>query len=513
MMEETKSTTNILIKVASLLLMLVSFIAFIAKAPAFPIASENLLPWSVWFLIAILVNMVVWGMVVKLMTYVLAIIWFFALIAAWVPDTSTVTATLTELDWEDPDGVVEFGEAIFKSKGQCSACHTLDTTAPKGRCPDLTDIGINAANREPGKDARTYLIESLYEPSKYLVPGYGKIMPEVWKNPIALTKIEIAAVIAFLESQGGEVNPTLFDEPIDRAEIGAAAEALPPLLTGDPEEGKRVFIDVACISCHEIQGLENPKAGEVNEDFEVVTAPELTEIAALNSMRYIEESILLPDKEIVPGYGTVTVLSKGVTYQGTLVSQDTEQIVVRTKADDGTETEHTILLSDLDEEPIEDLTDLKGRGYLTLTITPIDTDTPVSGEIVEESDTTVTLKVGDETQTVSKTDVKKQMTLHHYDENQTVVGELVSKDEFEIVLIVDGNEESFDTFDWNEDKSVLASAYGTRLEVKSPMPTNFPDLLSLREMADLIAYLSTLTGATEEETNEASSDTQEEVTE
>ena len=57
----------------------------------------------------------------------------------------------------------------------------VDPSAPPGRCPDLTDIGINAAKRVSGTDAKTYLIESLYEPAKYLVPGYGKIMPEVWK--------------------------------------------------------------------------------------------------------------------------------------------------------------------------------------------------------------------------------------------------------------------------------------------------------------------------------------------
>ena len=142
----------------------------------------------------------------KLMTFALFVIWIFALLAAWVPSTSTATGPVTELDWSDPDAVVEIGAAIFYSKGQCSVCHTLDTSAPKGRCPDLTDIGANAASRQPGTDAKSYLIESLYKPSKYLVPGYGKIMPEIWKRPIELTKLEIAAVIAFLQSQGGEID-------------------------------------------------------------------------------------------------------------------------------------------------------------------------------------------------------------------------------------------------------------------------------------------------------------------
>lgn len=487
---------NTLVRIASLIIMAVSFIAFIAKAPAFPIASENLLPWSVWFTLSVLVNMIVWFPVMKLVSFSLGIIWCYAFIAGLVPDTSTASGTVTTLDWEDPDAVAEIGLAIFNGKGQCAACHTLDTSAPKGRCPDLTDIGINAANRVPGTDAKTYLIESLYEPSKYLVPGYGKIMPEVWKNPIALTKLEIEAVIAFLQSQGSEIDPTPFIEPIDRGDIGPTAEELAPLLTGDPEKGKEVFIAAACISCHVVQGLENPKAGEVSEDFEVVTAPELTEIAALNSSRYIEESILKPNAEIVPGYGAVTVQSKGITYQGILVSQDEEKIVVRTKDDDGTEQEHTILLSELDEEPIEDLTNLKARGYFTLTVTLSDTNTSVSGKIVEETDETVTLQVGENTETISKASVQKQFRGTTID-GEEIVGAHISGEleDVEIVINIDGSEQIFDPFDFEQDAMFLFGT-GKKLFVTSPMPTNFPDDLSVSDMANLLAYLSTLTGQT-----------------
>ena len=159
-----------------------------------------------------------------------------------VPESSTAV-NLTALDWSDPDAVAEQGALVFNGKGQCSACHTVDTSAPKGRCPDLTDIGSNAASRVPGMDAKTYFIESLYEPAKYLVPGYGKIMPEIWKAPISLSRLEIEAVIAYLQSQGGEIDPTPFDEPIDRADTATAAAALPPLLTGEPDLGKKVFCD------------------------------------------------------------------------------------------------------------------------------------------------------------------------------------------------------------------------------------------------------------------------------
>ena len=492
-------------KIASLILVVVSFIAYIAGASAFPIASENLLPWSVWFIISVIVNIVLWSNVVKLLTFSLAVIWFYAFVAGLVPESSTAV-NLTSLDWSDPEAVAEQGGLVFNGKGQCSACHTVDTSAPKGRCPDLTDIGANAANRVSGMDAKSYLIESLYEPSKYLVTGYGKIMPEIWKAPIALSKLEIEAVIAYLQSQGGEIDPMPFDEPIDRADTATAAAALPPLLTGEPELGKKVFVDAACISCHVVKGIESPASGEANEDFEVVTAPDLSEIAAFNDMRYLEESVLVPGAQIVSGYGAVTVRAKGTTFQGTLVSQDDEKIVVRTKTADGVEEEHTILFSEFDDEPIEELTDLEAKGYFTLTLTPTDADAPVSGEFVSETDETVTLKVGEENQTFSKADVKMQMTLVDYDDIETV-GEYVSGKmaDDEIVLIVDGSEEIFDPFDYQGD--TLTRALGKKLLVTSPMPENFPMILSVSDLSNLLSFLSTLTGATAEAVLEETGDT------
>ncbi len=499
---------NTIIKIASLILMVVSFIAYIAGASAFPIASENLLPWSAWFLISVILNIVLWSNVMKLLTFSLAVIWFYAFVAGLVPESSTAVS-LTELDWSDPDAVAEQGALVFNGKGQCSACHTVDPSAPPGRCPDLTDIGITAANRVPGMAAKDYLIESLYEPEKYLVTGYGKIMPPVWKAPIALSKLEIEAVIAYLQSQGGEIDPTPFDEPIDRADTAVASAALPPLLTGDPELGKKVYVNAACISCHTVQGIESPAAGEATTDFEVVTAPDLSEIAAFNDMRYLEESVLLPGAQIVSGYGAVTVRANGITYQGTLVSQDTEQIVVRTKTADGVEEEHTILLSDLDEEPIEELSNLQAKGYLTLTLTPADADAPVTGEIDSETEETVTLKIDGENKTFSKTDVKSMMTVVTFDGDE-IVGEHVSgtMDDDEIVLNVDGSEVVIDTFDAEEVTFTRAS--GKKLLITSPMPENFPLLLSVSDMANLLSFLSTLTGATAEaapaETDDASAE-------
>ena len=482
-----------LIRIISLILMVVSFIAYIAKAPAFPIASENLLPWSMWFFIFALVNIILWQSVVKLLSFALMVIWFYAFAASIVPETSTATVVITE---RTPEVFVEAGEAIFNGKGKCNTCHTLDPSAPKSRCPDLTDIGTHAATRQPGMTAKEYLIESTYEPHKFLVAGYSNIMPPVWKPPISLTELEIETVIAFLQSQGGEVDITEFEPPVDIGSAEAVVEEQPPLLTGDVERGKKVFVEGAkCIACHAVAGVEQPTGQTLDEGVEVVAAPDLTDIASVNSLRYIEESVLLPNAQIVSGYGSITVKTGGGTIQGTLVTQDNESISVRVKDAAGNEEERAILLTDLDPEPIEELTDLTGKGYFWIQVTLADTGATVSGDLVEEDDENITLQIGGEPQTVSKSNVKVQATLIDFDEN-VIVGELVSENEDEVILIVDGEEQIIDTFDIDEGPT-YSRAFGKRLVVTSPMPNNFPLLLSVSDMSDLLAYLASLTGATD----------------
>ncbi len=484
-----------LIRIISLILMVVSFIAYIARAPAFPIASENLLPWSMWFFIFALANIILWQSVVKLLSFSLMVIWFYAFAASIVPEISTATIDVENIP-RTPDAFAEAGEIIFNGKGKCNTCHTLDTSAPPGRCPDLTDIAVRAATRQPGMTAKEYFIESTYEPHKFLVPGYGNIMPPVWKPPISLSEQEIETVIAFLQSQGGEADLTRFEPPVDIGSAAAVVEELPPLLTGDVERGKKVFVEGAkCIACHTVAGVEQPAGQTLDEGVEVVAAPDLTEIAAVNNRRYIEESILVPNAQIVSGYGSITVKTGGATIQGTLVTQDNEKITMRVKDAAGNEEERTILLSELDPEPIEEPTDLKGKGYFWIQVTLADTGATVSGDLVEEDDENITLQVGEETQTVSKSNVKVQATLIDFDEN-VIVGELVSENEDEITLNVDGEEQIIDTFDIDEGPT-YSRAFGKRLAVTSPMPNNFPLLLSVSDMSDLLAFLATLTGATD----------------
>jgi ribosome maturation factor RimP len=174
---------------------------------------------------------------------------------------------------------------------------------------------------------------------------------------------------------------------------------------------------------------------------------------------------------------------------------------VRVKDGAGVESEIKIPLSELDPEPIEELKNLKQQGYSWIEVTSADTGTKISGDLVEENEENVTLQVGGETQTVSKSNVKVQATIIDFDENK-IVGELVSENEDEVTLIVDGEEQVIDTFDIDEGPT-YSRAFGKRLDVTSPMPDNFPLLLSVADMSDLLAFMASLTGATEDTVVEA----------
>jgi mono/diheme cytochrome c family protein len=104
--------------------------------------------------------------------------------------------------------MVEIGQDIFAGKGLCSTCHTIGQSGAL-RFPDLAGIATRAETRVPGMDGLTYLAQSLYEPSAYIVPGFNPGMPEIDKPPVALSPDEIKAVIAYLQTLGGEPTITM----------------------------------------------------------------------------------------------------------------------------------------------------------------------------------------------------------------------------------------------------------------------------------------------------------------
>ena len=119
------------------------------------------------------------------------------------PQETVIRADLTT------DGMVKVGQEIMNGKGLCFTCHTLGKTEGPFRFPDLSGVDVRAKTRKPGYSDVDYFAETIYEPEKFIVPGFNPGMPVINKPPIGLTDQEILCVMAYLQSLGGTPTVTL----------------------------------------------------------------------------------------------------------------------------------------------------------------------------------------------------------------------------------------------------------------------------------------------------------------
>jgi quinoprotein glucose dehydrogenase len=98
------------------------------------------------------------------------------------------------------------------------------------------------------------------------------------------------------------------------------------LYGGNAEAGRKIFMerpDASCMRCHKVRG----QGGEVG--------PELTGIISRHDRQYILESILFPNKQIAPGFGSMILTTKGgQSYAGILKGQDDQELTLLS-TDDG----------------------------------------------------------------------------------------------------------------------------------------------------------------------------------
>ena len=199
-----------------------------------------------------------------------------------------------------PAQLVKAGEEIYHTKGTCEICHRIGQEGT--RAPDLAGVGGRAAKTKPGMTAKAYLIESLINPSAFIVEGYPPIMPAVDKPPIALNRSELWALTAFLESLGGTVDVALNDIPASAGAGGAGggAAAAEVKMPGDAAAGKAVFTGKGgCLACHKAKDVPGTPVG-----------PDLSQIAKIQTPDYIMRKILDPK-----GMGTVAGFPPGVMPQ------------------------------------------------------------------------------------------------------------------------------------------------------------------------------------------------------
>ncbi len=349
------------------------------------------------------------------------------------------------LDKLPADELVAAGKKIFESdRAQCLTCHALGED-PKARCPNLEGLGAEAGTRT-GLSAAEYLVQSVYNPNAFIVSGFPKNqMTPVNRPPIALSDDKILAVIAFLNSQGGSTDEGFVQrlreaqgrEDLITPQEEGVEEVKLPILAGDAEAGRKIFegAELACFKCHRI----GPETGNVD------IGPELTAIGASQTGDYILESVLEPSTVIVKGYKQMIVLlESGLDVRGTPIGWEPDE-------------KHPKTLR---------ISVLKG------------------GELTEK-----------------EIDLEDVTTL-----GDTVVGVELDGDLLDLCgQYVDGDAEHGITLRVLKEDGQWADKDGGWVEKKftpkqleyvnfpmSPMPENFPELLTPRQMYDLVAYLMEL---------------------
>jgi putative heme-binding domain-containing protein len=225
----------------------------------------------------------------------------------------------------------EAGEKIYWGDGQCHTCHSIGTSGSATRGPNQEGLAARAEERakEAGlASGLEYLVESIVAPSAFVVEGYDNIMPKVYDAPIMLDREQIQAVLTYLQTLGGESDieaVAAFAERIPEASGDAVVAWVPPIDV-DIKEGELVFFDesrgVTCSKCHVLNG-RGSKVG-----------PDLTGIGAVQTPQYLIESVLKPSEIIVKGFETMYLMTNdGMAYNGLLVSQDEEEVVLMVDED------------------------------------------------------------------------------------------------------------------------------------------------------------------------------------
>ncbi len=195
-----------------------------------------------------------------------------------------------------PEQLAQLGEQIYNGAGGCTACHGLGERAPNLLTDDRGSgtIGARCANREPGKSCKEYLHESLVKPAAFVVPGFQPIMPDISRT---LPPEQLWAVVAFLESVGGEITVTASDLPAagggdeaDEEESGGGGG----FLAGGSTNPETLLNEGGCMGCHQFKG----QGGALG--------PDLSKVGGRLTAAKIRESILDPSGQASAGYESLT---------------------------------------------------------------------------------------------------------------------------------------------------------------------------------------------------------------
>ena len=212
----------------------------------------------------------------------------------------------------DTDTLVSMGRTLLGARGGCLLCHKVSEQGST-RGPDLRGVGARAASRVPGMSAQAYLVESLVSPGAYVVEEFAAaggltIMPVATLPPADLAPTELKALVAYLQSLGGEVTVEITAEDV----AAAAVQKEKPTAAVDTHPGRDLVTRHGCIACHDVNGTIR------------LVGPPLTNVRERLSAAEIRQSIMDPDSVIAEGFPPGLMLKD---FAETVPPEELDQIV------------------------------------------------------------------------------------------------------------------------------------------------------------------------------------------
>jgi cytochrome c5 len=241
-----------------------------------------------------------WQTNLKILLIVLGTLGTFTLVANSIPQVaSEVPEEISFTGEVDIGQLVSAGQELYEGAGGCTACHGTGTRAPNL----ITDhagqgtIGQRCGTRVSGTDCKAYINQSLREPTAFVVEGFQPIMPDASRT---LSNTQVWALVAYMESQGGEV--TVTGDDIQSSGGGApggapaaSGGAAAPAAGGAPGapgglDPVAIIENNLCLNCHQLDERGTP------------LGPSFNGIGGRIDADRIRRGILNPAAEVAQGF-------------------------------------------------------------------------------------------------------------------------------------------------------------------------------------------------------------------
>jgi disulfide bond formation protein DsbB len=156
-------------------------------------------------------------------------------------------------------------------------------------------------------------VESLVDPGAYVVAEFAtaggeSIMPAADRPPADMSPTELKALIAFLQSQSGEITVRVTEQ--DVAAAAARKQKKPAPTSTHP--GFALLTTKACVACHDVTGSTRR------------VGPPLTHVGERLTAALIRQSIIDPDAVIAEGFQKGLMLKD---FGETLRAEELDQLV------------------------------------------------------------------------------------------------------------------------------------------------------------------------------------------